>query len=94
VAKQKFLKVIHHELNGESGIMHVRVCSVEVDDENPNQTNEGPHKLFGIDHNSLQTFHGGDLEKWVLSLKPEMVRLHEAHQCRRDKLEEMKGKMF
>jgi len=94
VAKQKFLKLISHEMNGEAGIMHIRVCSVEVDDENPNHIHEGPHKLFGIDHESLQRLHGGDLKAWLRSKKDEMVRLHNAQQMRDDELAQLRGELL
>jgi hypothetical protein len=94
MAKQKYLRIKHHALDGKTGIVTVRICSVEIDDQKPNHEMEGPCSDIGIDHDSLTSLYGGDLEKWVMSFKDRVIEMHNAHQIRFDVLEGLKGKLL
>lgn len=54
----------------------------------------GPIKTIGIDAQALIDLHGNDPEKFILSHKESVIKLHQAVRETVDKVHNMKGKIL
>lgn len=66
---------------------HIRVVETNGQD-----TFEGPVRTVGIDAQALIDLHGNDPEKFILSHKPDMVRIHDAVRAAVEPVHSLKGK--
>jgi hypothetical protein len=76
--------------NSKTGHVEITVHAVRQDKDGVNIV--GPERTYGIEADSLQGLHGGDLSKWLASVKEQHRKWAGMHEDLTTDLLKLKGK--
>ena len=76
--------------NSKTGYIEITVHAVSQDKDGVNIV--GPERTYGIDVDSLQALHGGDLNRWLESIKGQHQNWSGMHEDLSASLHTLKGK--